>query len=316
LAARNDPLKSSEDEAYTSTKILPGDLTQPRAASRPTGNYDKIDRNNKDVSVLKDTPDKWVSGEAYEQFMGRWSRRLAKEFVDWLNPHSSWNWLEVGCGTGALTQAICLNADPAAVAACDPSAQFVAFARRSFNHPAATFLEAGAGELPRHEAGFDAAVSGLVLNFIPAPAEAVQAMSSRLRPGGMLAACVWDYAEGMQFLRIFWETAVEMDSEAAELDERRRFPICQPEALVELLECAGLERVDSQALEIATVFPDFDSFWAPFLGGTGSAPTYVGSLHPTAREKLRLRLKQRLVPDGDGPIQLTARAWAVRGFHL
>ncbi len=107
---------------------------------------------------------------------------------------------------------------------------------------------------------------------------------------------------------------MELDTGAAELDERRRFPICQPEALVELLEDAGLERVNSQALEIATVFPDFDNFWAPFLGGTGSAPTYVGSLHPTAREKLRLRLKQRLAPDGDGPLQLSARAWAARGF--
>ena len=264
--------------------------------------------------MLKETPDKWVSGDAYEQFMGRWSRRLAKEFVDWLSPRASWNWLEVGCGTGALTQAICLNADPAAVAACDPSAQFVAYARRKLSHPAVTFQVAGADKLPHHKEGFDAVVSGLVLNFIPAPAEAVRAMSSRLRPGGMLAACVWDYAEGMQFLRIFWEVAVELDAGAAELDERRRFPICPPEALGEVLEVAGLERVDSQALEIATVFPDFDSFWAPFLGGTGSAPTYLGSLHPTAREELRLLLKQRLAPDVDGPLQLSARAWAARGF--
>lgn len=263
---------------------------------------------------MKKTPDKWISGDAYEHFMGRWSRRLAKEFVDWLTPRASQNWLEVGCGTGALTQAIILNADPAALVACDPSAQFVAYARGKLSHPAVTFLVAGADKLPHHKDGFDAVVSGLVLNFIPAPTEAVRAMSSRLRPGGMLAACVWDYADGMQFLRIFWEVAVEMDSEAAKLDERRRFPICQPEALVELLEGAGLERVDSQALEIDTVFPDFDSYWAPFLGGTGAAPTYVGSLHPTAREQLRLRLKQRLAPAGGGPLQLTARAWAVRGF--
>ena len=130
----------------------------------------------------------------------------------------------------------------------------------------------------------------------------------------MLAACVWDYAEGMQFLRIFWEAALELDAGAAELDERQRFPICHPEALVEVLEGAGLERVVSQALEIATIFPDFEDFWSPFLGGTGSAPTYLGTLHLTAQEQLRLRLKQRLAPDGGGPLQLTARAWAVRGF--
>ncbi len=133
--------------------------------------------------MLKDTPDKWISGEAYEQFMGRWSRRLAKEFVDWLNPPASWNWLEVGCGTGALTQAICLNADPAAVTACDPSAQFVDYARRSFTHPAVTFLVAGAGELPHHEDGFDAAVSGLVLELHPVSSRSRSSDEQQAAPG-------------------------------------------------------------------------------------------------------------------------------------
>jgi len=262
---------------------------------------------------LNEIPDKWIAGDAYEQFMGRWSRQVAKEFIRWLAPPASWSWLEVGCGTGALTQAICQKADPVSVIACDPSPQFVAFARRSLAHPAVTFLVAGADELPRPEDGFDAVVSGLVLNFIPYPAEAVRAMSSRLRPGGTLAAYVWDYADGMQFLRIFWEVAGELDSRAADLDEGQRFPICQPNALVELLERSGFDRVDSRALEISTPFPDFDNFWAPFLGGTGSAPSYVSSLHPVAREELRHRLRQRLAPTIDGPIQLTARAWAARG---
>ena len=153
---------------------------------------------------MSGTADKWIAGDAYELFMGRWSRRVANEFIHWLAPPASWNWLEVGCGTGALTQAICMNADPASVVACDPSPQFVSFARRSIDHPAAAFLVAGADDLPRFENGFDAAVSRLVLNFIPAPAEAVRLMCSRLRPGGTLGAYVWDYAEGMEFLRIFW----------------------------------------------------------------------------------------------------------------
>lgn len=259
-------------------------------------------------------PDKWITGDAYERFMGRWSRRVAKEFIHWLSPPAAWNWLEVGCGTGALTEAIWLNAHPASVVACDPSLPFVSFARRSLDYPAITFLVAGADELPRREAGFDAVVSGLVLNFIPAPTDAVRAMSSRLRPGGMLAAYVWDYAEGMQLLRIFWEAAVELDPRAADLDELQRFTICHPDALVELLERAGLDSVDSRALEIGTPFPDFETFWTPFLGGTGPAPAYVSSLHPSAREQLRLRLRQRLAPTAEVPVQLTARAWAVRGF--
>lgn len=258
--------------------------------------------------------DNWIVGDAYEHFMGRWSRRVAEEFIHWLAPPPSWNWLEVGCGTGALTQAIFINADPNSVVACDPSPQFLTFASRSLANPAITFLVGGADQLPRREDGFDAVVSGLVLNFIPYPAEAVRSMSSRLRPGGMLAAYVWDYAEGMQFLRIFWEEAVDLDPLAAELDERQRFPLCQPDALVNLLGGAGLGLVDSRAMEIAMPFPDFNSYWAPFLGGTGPAPAYVSSLHPKAREQLRLNLRQRLTPSGNGPFQLTARAWAVRGY--
>jgi len=263
---------------------------------------------------MNETPDKWMSADAYDRFMGRWSRQVAKAFIQWLAPPASWNWLEVGCGTGALTQAIYLNAHPASVVACDPSPQFVSFARRSFANPAITFLEAGADELPHREDGFDVVASGLVLNFIPSLDLAVRSMISRLRPGGMLAAYVWDYAEGMQFLRIFWEAAVELDPAAAGLDEGQRFPICHPQALTDLLEGAGLDLVESRALEIDTPFPDFESYWAPFLGGTGSAPTYLASLHPTAREQLRLRLREQLSPAADGSIPLTARAWAVRGF--
>ena len=129
----------------------------------------------------------------------------------------------------------------------------------------------------------------------------------------MLAAYVWDYADGLQFLRIFWEAALELNSQAADLDERQRFPLCQRDALMHMLEDEGFVLVDAQALDIATPFADFDDYWTPFLGGTGPAPTYVASLRPTARERLRLLLKQRLAPTADGPILLTARAWAVRG---
>ena len=239
---------------------------------------------------------------------------MAKEFISWLNPPTAWDWLEVGCGTGALTQAIYGNAHPATVVACDPSPEFVAFARRSLSHPAVAFRVAGADELPRQQGGFDAVVSGLVLNFIPDPAEAIRSMSNRLRPGGTLAASVWDYAEGMQFLRIFWDVAVELDSRAAELHEGQRFPLCHRDALVDLLESQELESVEATALEIDTPFPDFDSYWAPFLGGTGPAPAYVGSLSATARAELKLRLRQRLIQDAGTPMRLSARAWAVRGI--
>ena len=265
---------------------------------------------------MKETPDRWIAGDAYERFIGRWSQLIAKEFIHWLNPPASWKWLDVGCGTGALTRALFHNTHPASVVACDPSAQFISFARGSLVDPAVTFLVADAGELPGSSAEFDAVVAGLVLNFIPDPLEALRLMISRLRPGGTLAAYVWDYADGMQFLRIFWEVVVELDPRASDLDEGQRFPLCHPDALMDLLQRAGLGQVESHALEIATPFPDFDSYWLPFLGGTGPGPSYVASLTPTAREQLRLRLQQRLAPITDGSIQLTARAWAVRGFRV
>jgi hypothetical protein len=130
----------------------------------------------------------------------------------------------------------------------------------------------------------------------------------------MLAAYVWDYAEGMQFLRFFWDEAVALDPSAAPLDEGRRFPLCRPDALRLLFEQSGLDSVETRALEIVTVFPDFDAYWSPFLGGTGPAPSYVDSLEPDARRQLRLRLEQRLTPSADGSIQLTARALGVRGL--
>lgn len=263
---------------------------------------------------MSKTPNKWLSGDAYEKFMGRWSRRVAKEFIHWLAPPASWNWLEVGCGTGALTQAISLYGDPASLVACDPSQDFVSFARRSLAGTNISFVVAGIEALPHIENGFDSVVSGLVLNFLPDPAEAVQSMASRLHPGGMISAYVWDYAGGMPFLHIFWDAAMELDSGAAALDQRELFPLCHPDRLKELLEHEGLDLVESRALEITMPFPDFDSYWTPFLGGTGPAPFYVSSLDSAAREQLMLHLKRQLVINADGSFELTARAWAVRGY--
>ena len=155
--------------------------------------------------------DRWVTGDAYEAYMGRWSRPLARVFIEWLHPRPSANWLEVGCGTGALTSAICDLCDPASVVACDPSGPFIEHARRNFADARVSFIAAGAEALPNRDGGFDQVVSGLVLNFLPDPAQAVASMRKRLRPQGTVAAYVWDYAEGMELLRSFWEEAVDLD---------------------------------------------------------------------------------------------------------
>ena len=258
--------------------------------------------------------DRWAAGDAYEAYMGRWSRALAQVFVDWFRLPQASHWLEVGCGTGALTAAICDRTRPASVVACDTSQPFIEHARSTFSGACTFHVIAGADALPSRPQGFDAVVSGLVLNFVPDPALALATMRARTRPGGAVAAYVWDHAGGVEFLRYFWEEAVALDPGAAELDERHRFRSWQTPALESLFRAAGLLQIETGALEIPTDFRDFGDYWQPFLGGSGPAPTYVASLDPSRRELLRARLERRLPSDDDGHIRLRARALVARGI--
>jgi SAM-dependent methyltransferase len=256
--------------------------------------------------------DVWAAGNLYEPYVGRWSRLVAKEFLAWLRPSSNWEWLDVGCGTGALTQAILQEAYPRYVTGVDPSPGFIEYARALVTDPRATFRIADAQSLPVESAHFDAAVAGLVLNFVPQPLVAVREMARATRPGGMVAAYVWDYAGKMELMRYFWD-AVALDPDKADLDEARRFPICAPDPLRELFQNAGLGEVEVQAIDVRTPFRDFDEFWKPFLGGQGPAPAYAMSLSEKDRRTLRENIRASLPIVGDGSIELMARAWAVRG---
>lgn len=257
--------------------------------------------------------DRWVAGAAYEKFMGRWSRHVARRFLDWLERPPGLRWLDVGCGTGALAEAIRRHARPRTLVACDPSAEFVGFARASSAACSATFVVTSADHLPVRGGAFDVVVSGLVLNFLPQPPSAVESMKNTLTPGGVLAAYVWDYAEGMQWLRVFWEEAAVVDPMAEDRDEARRFPLCHPDRLADLWRGAGMAAVATTSLQIDSVFASFDDFWTPFLAGTGPAPSYVAGLDPAVRARLARRLQRRLSPSADGSIHLTARAYGVHG---
>lgn len=258
------------------------------------------------------TGDGWVAGDAYEAYMGRWSRPLAFAFLDWLKPRTSGQWLDVGCGTGALTAAILESAEPASVMACDSSEAFIDHARHHLPDRRVSFAIADAECLPTVDRGYDLIVSGLALNFFPTPEAAVASMRSRLRDGGSLAAYVWDYSEGMQYLRYFWDEVTATDPRAHALDEGTRFPLCHPSALATLLVSAGFAHVETDALVIPTTFVDFDDYWTPFLRATGPAPSYLASLEPDRQAVIRDRLLQRLPLTNEG-IALSARAWAVRG---
>jgi SAM-dependent methyltransferase len=255
----------------------------------------------------------WASGDAYESYVGRWSRLVAREFLNWLAVPSGGRWLDIGCGTGALTQTILASASPSQVQGIDPSEGFVAHARAHVTDPRARFETGTATHLPFVAGRFDAAVSGLVLNFVPDAPRAVAEMARVVRPGGVVAGYVWDYAGQMQMMRHFWDAAVAVDPAAAALDEGRRSPLCHPERLRTLVEDAGLVAVATRAIDIPTRFLDFDDYWTPFLGGNGPAPAYAMSLSEERRVALRERIRSRLPVGPDGTIVLMARAWAARG---
>ena len=257
----------------------------------------------------------WASGAAYEAYVGRWSRLVAREFLRWLNVPADSRWLDVGCGTGALSQTILDQAAASHVTGIDRSAEQVAFARERVADERAQFEVGDAQSLTVEPEAYHAVVSGLVLNFIPDPQHTVAEMVRVAKSNGVIAVYVWDYAGRMQLMRHFWNAAAALDSSARDLDEGRRFPLCQPEPLRALFQSAGLQDVEVHAIDIATDFQDFDDYWQPFLGGQGPAPGYVRSLSDEQRETLRERLRSALPFALDGSIPLIARAWAVRGFR-
>jgi len=256
--------------------------------------------------------DSWSQGDPYERYVGRWSLPVAREFLDWLALPPALRWLDVGCGTGALTVAIREKCQPARLTGVDPSDAFLQKAGARLQGHAILHV-ASALELPLPDAEVDVAVSGLALNFFPDPARGLQEMRRVTTRGGTIAAYVWDYACKMEFMRHFWDVAVAMSSAARTLDEGNRFPLCRPEALERLFRGAGLTDVHVRPIDVPTQFADFDDFWGPFLGGQGPAPSYVMSLDEATRDELRDRLRRRLPVESDGSIALIARAWAIRG---
>ncbi len=263
------------------------------------------------MTIAKPT-DSWHGGDAYERYMGRWSRQVAPRFLGWLDAPPGHRWLDVGCGTGALCTAILAQCTPAAMSGVDPSAGFLATARSRL--PADVALhQAAAGALPLPEAAVDITVSGLVLNFVPDAHAALREMARVTAPGGTVAVYVWDYAEKMELIRRYWDAAVQVDPAARARDQGERFPLCRPEALTAAFEAVGLQQVATSAIELAMRFVDFDDYWQPFLGGQGPAPAHAMSLDEASRARLRDALRASLPMQGDGSLQLAARAWVARG---
>lgn len=255
--------------------------------------------------------DTWERGSPYEQYVGRWSRQVAPLFLEWLGIPAGRKWLDVGCGTGALCAAIVDRCSPSSVAGVEPSEGFLETAKENLAGRAALH-QGSATEIPLGDASVDVVVSGLVLNFVPDQRAALAEMARVTSAGGTIAAYVWDYAGKMELMRFFWDAAVDLDPDAAKMDEGTRFPLCRPDALEKLFASAGLKGVEVEPIDIPTRFSDFDDYWQPFLGGQGPAPAYTMSLGETARGRLRERVRARMPVAANGTISLTARAWAAR----
>ena len=255
--------------------------------------------------------DAWAEGGNYEQYMGRWSRLIAARFLDWLKAPVAADWLELGCGTGALTSAILERCAPASVLATDASGDFLGHTQGAITDPKVRFQTAVAEDLALGDGCVDVVTSGLVLNFLPDRTAALAEMWRVLRPGGWLTFYVWDYPDGgLGFVDAFWKAAADIDPAASELDEGARFSFCTEDGLAALCHGAGIAAPEIAPIGIVTEFADFEALWHPFTLGTGPAPGYCVSLPDDRRLALKARLRERLGPDA--PLRLAARAWAVK----
>lgn len=263
------------------------------------------------TSALQDAM--FSGGEAYERFMGRWSREMAPQLVRFADVKDGESVLDVGSGTGSLSAAIASAAPSGRIIGIDPAEAYVRFAQARHGNDRVSFEVGDAQRLRFDSRAFDRALSLLVINFIPDRSKALKEMIRVTRPGGTIAAAVWDYGNGMQFLRVFWDEVIAQVP-AADAKDERHMPVCRQGELAALWREHGLLDVEETALTIPTRFASFDDYWSRFLEKQGPAGAYVAAMNAQDREQLRLRLRARLVGDGgDRPIELTAKAWAVKG---
>jgi SAM-dependent methyltransferase len=251
-----------------------------------------------------------VAGDAYDRFMGRYSRELAPKLIELARVEPGMRVLDVGCGPGALAEELAGRVGSKLVSAADPSEPFVAACAERV--PGADVRQADAEALPWDDGTFDAALAQLVVNFMRDAHAGVSEMRRVVRPGGVVAACTWDYGGGMQLLRHFWDAARALDPDAPDEAQTMRFRT--PEELDELWRAVGLDEVETAPLAVETAYADFEELWEPLTLGVGPAGSYCTSLEPQKQTALRDELVVRL-GSPDGPFTLTAQAWAVRGVR-
>jgi SAM-dependent methyltransferase len=244
--------------------------------------------------------------------MGRWSRELATLLVRFAEVRDGDTLLDVGCGTGSIAAAVA-STPAVRIVGLDPAAAYVGFARSRHDRDRTRFIVGDAQRLPFHDATFERTLSLLAINFVPDPQKAATEMTRVTRRGGIVAAALWDYGDGMEMLRVFWDAVVLGHPSDGHKDERH-MRLCRPGELAALWRSHDLQDVTESALTITTTFASFDDYWNPFLEKQGPAGQYVAALPESDRETLRRALRHQLIGDGpDHAFTLGARAWAARG---
>lgn len=251
--------------------------------------------------------------EAYELRIGRWSRLVAREFLDWLAPGPGLDWLDVGCGDGALSDRVLAQCDPGSLIGIDPQREVISDTQAANDDPRADFRCANAQDMPFEDDSVDFAVSGLVLNFIDDQPKALAEMKRVVRPGGVVAGYVWDFAGKMELFRIYWDSARALDPEAIKHDHGALYPDCRPEPLAVLFRDAGFMDVEVSEIEAGIIYTDFGDYWQPLLIGTGGIPEYAQSLSDEALAAFEVKAREAVSFEADGSFTLRGRAWAVRG---
>jgi len=257
--------------------------------------------------------DQFSNAKSYESYVGRWSRLVARQFIAWLDIPPGQSWLDVGAGTGVLSEVILHEASPAKIVGVDLSQEYVQFARQRIGDDRVEFRVGDAVSIVFESPQFNVSAAGLVLNFLPAPEQALNSMTQATGSGGTVAAYVWDYSGQMEMMRHFWDAAVKVDPSANEMDAGQRFTICKPDNLRALFQSVDLKAIEVIPIDIQTQFRDFDDYWLPFLGAQGSVSKYLRGLDDETRTALRDQLQKQLPVLDDGGIPLVARAWAVKG---
>jgi ubiquinone/menaquinone biosynthesis C-methylase UbiE len=254
----------------------------------------------------------FLNAEGYERGMGRWSRRLASRFLEFVKIDSAESVLDVGCGTGSLTLAAAASRHRSNVVGIDASAALVEYARKHAEERV-HFDVGDAQKLPYPDSSFDTTLALLVVNFLPDPQKGVGEMVRVTGPGGIVAAAVWDYGNGMTMLRTFWDAAVKLDPAASQRHERN-MPFSRQGELSSLWRKRGLRQVEETGLTVTLNFVSFDDYFTPFLAGVGPSGSYTAGLGPDRQKVLAAQLRSELLGEGpDRQFSMQARAWAVKG---